>query len=537
MPWKPSHPGERPTLGWYVLDWITEHLAAPDRAEYEPYLPTREQAKFLLNFYELDHRTGRRRYRRGVISRPKGWGKSPFLSAIALAEALADVVPDGWDADGQPVGKPWASVRTPWVQIAAASEDQTRNSWDPLLEMLREGPVLDAYPGVEPMQTFVALPKGRIEFVTAAAVSREGNRPVYCSLDQTESWVPSNGGIKLAATMRRNLGKTSGSSIESPNAYLPGAGSVAEDSAEYARKIGEGKVRDSGMLYDHREWPAQTDMADRESLLEGLAFVYGDSAAAAGGWVDLERVVAEVWDPATDPQDAKRFYGNAITHAADSWLSQPEWASVAAPERAVADGEAVTLGFDGSVRDDATALAICRVEDGHVELLDAWERPDGLAGKDWQVDRAAVHTAVDAAMRRFRVVGFYADPPLWQDAVDTWTNAYGARMLVRATQARPIEWWTQRSTAMVAALERFHEAVLSGEMSHDGGSVLTRHVLNARRRMRPQGLLIGKEHPHSNRKIDGAMAAVLAYEARADAVARGFGQLRQRAGRARAHGF
>lgn len=74
MPWKPAHPGERPTLGWYVLDWITENLAAPDRSEYEPFIPTREQAEFLLNFYEVDPHTERRRYRRGVISRPKGWG-------------------------------------------------------------------------------------------------------------------------------------------------------------------------------------------------------------------------------------------------------------------------------------------------------------------------------------------------------------------------------------------------------------------------------------------------------------------------------
>ena len=37
MPWKPSEPGEVPTLGWYAIDWITQVLAAPDRAEYEPF--------------------------------------------------------------------------------------------------------------------------------------------------------------------------------------------------------------------------------------------------------------------------------------------------------------------------------------------------------------------------------------------------------------------------------------------------------------------------------------------------------------------
>jgi hypothetical protein len=282
-----------------------------------------------------------------VLSRPKGWGKSPLLAAIACAEALAPVVPAGWDSKGRPVARPWAEIRTPWIQLAAVSEDQTRNAWAPLLEMLREGPAIDEY-DVEPLDTFVNLPKGRIEFVTSAATSREGNRPNFAVLDQTEEWKPSNGGVKLAATIRRNLGKTGGASIESPNAYEPGAESVAEGSAEYAVRIAEGRARDDGLLYDHREWPPETEMSDRESLIAGLAVAYGDSAEQAGGWVDLERIAAEVYDPATNPQDARRYYGNQITHASDAWLSQPEWARCLDVTKSVSDREQITLGFDGS---------------------------------------------------------------------------------------------------------------------------------------------------------------------------------------------
>jgi hypothetical protein len=62
------------TLGWTILDWITDNLAQPDRSEYEPYVPTREQAEFILHFYEVDQTGRRRRFRRAVVSRPKGWG-------------------------------------------------------------------------------------------------------------------------------------------------------------------------------------------------------------------------------------------------------------------------------------------------------------------------------------------------------------------------------------------------------------------------------------------------------------------------------
>ena len=61
MPWKPSEPGEVPTLGWIIIDWISEYLAAPDRGEYEPFVLYPEQEDFVLRFYELDPRTGRRR--------------------------------------------------------------------------------------------------------------------------------------------------------------------------------------------------------------------------------------------------------------------------------------------------------------------------------------------------------------------------------------------------------------------------------------------------------------------------------------------
>lgn len=519
MPWRPSKPGDVPTLGWYALDWMRAVLAAPDRAEFEPFTPTPDQARFILRLYELDPVTGRRRRRRAVYSRPKGSGKSPLLGAVVLLECLADVVPDGWDAYGQPVGRPWSSLRTPWGQVMAVSEDQTRNAWTPMLEMIRNGSACDDYPGLEPMEGFINLPRGKIEPVTASAASREGNRPVICLLDQTESWTPSNGGVRLAAVARRNLGKTNGLSVEAPNAYVPGLDSVAQSSAEYARLISQGKAKDDGLLYDHREAPPETDLADRDSLLRGLAVAYGDSADVNGGWVDLERLVAEIWSPDTTVEDARQYYLNQVTHASDSWLSQPEWARCVRGD-ALRDRNVVCLGFDGSVRDDSTALVACRVSDGHLELLGCWE-PRQAVGEDQQVDRVAVDAVVEAAFERFTVVGFYADPALWQGHVDAWTGKYGDRLQVRQVQARPVEWWTNRPTAMVAALERFHSAVLNGELSHDGDSTLTAHVLNARRRMARSGVLIGKEHAKSSRKIDAAMAAVLAFECRSDAVAAG----------------
>jgi hypothetical protein len=543
MPWRgPQYEGELPTLGYLVLDWILEMLAAPDRPEYEPFVPTREQAEFILRFYELHPGTGKRRIRRGVLSRPRGWGKSPLLAAIACAEALGPVVPAGWDAAGEPVGMGWDRIRTPLVQVAAVSEDQTQNTWAPLLEMLRLGPVIDEYPGLEPLDTFVNLPRGKIDQVTSSATSRKGNKALFAVLDQTEEWTPSNGGKRLAQVMRSNAAKIGGTTLESPNAYIPGMGSVAEETAAFAKAISEGRTREDGLLWDHREAPPETDPTDRESLVAGLRYAYGDSSdhedgcvlhspPCPPGWSPIDRLVGDFWDTSNDPQVMRSDFLNQITHASDSWLSQPEWAGCSDASRIVADGETVVLGFDGSRArargvTDATALVGCRVSDGHLFLLGCWEQPEGPAGQDWRVPVLEVLASVEEAFSRFRVVGMYADPAKWEGHVADWEARWGASLQVKATRDHPIEWWMTggRSNLIVRALEKFHSAVLDKELTHDGSSVLARHVLNARRRKGRSGVQIMKEHPDSARKIDAAVASVLAWQARLDAVAKGLAE-------------
>jgi hypothetical protein len=539
MPWRPSAPGDYPTLGWIALDWISEYLAAPDRGEYEPFELTSEQAEFVLGFYRLDPVTGRRRIRRALIGRPRGWGKSPLLAALCALEGLGPVVPDGWDAEGQPVGRPWADVRTPLVQLAAVSEDQVDNTWLPLQEMLA-GPVADAYPGVEVLGTFINLPRGKIQPITSSSTSVKGAKAVFSVLDQTEEWTASNGGVKLAKTMRVNAAKIGGTTVESPNAYIPGMGSVAEASAAYAKTIREGRARSTGLLYDHREAPADTDMSDYDSLIAGLAVAYGDSAAIDGGcrihtppcerrgWVDLDRIVGEVWDPDIDPQTSRTDFLNHITHATDSWLSAPEWGGCADATRIVEPGDAITLGFDGSRKrargvTDATALIGCRLSDGHLFEIGVWEQPEGPAGDQWQIPVTQVLAAIHQAFARYRVIGMYADPAKWESHIVDLEAKYSPKLKVKASRDHPMHWWMTGGRALktVRILEEFHDAVTGRQLTHDGSSALTRHVLNARRRTSRVGVQIAKDHPDSPRKIDGAIAAVLARTCRQDAVAAG----------------
>src|SRR5690606_5154287 len=153
--------------------WET-YLRIPSGPDYgRPLRLTDEQAAFMVRWYQVDARTGRFLYRRGASRRCKGWGKPPVRAEWAIGEFCGPVVFDGWDADGRPVGKPWP---TPWVQIAACSEDQTGNTYSALYAMLADSPALDDH-GLDLGRTKVML-RGRpgcvIEPVTASAGSREG---------------------------------------------------------------------------------------------------------------------------------------------------------------------------------------------------------------------------------------------------------------------------------------------------------------------------------------------------------------------------
>lgn len=550
------------SLGWLGLAWM-EHFVVhgPGDVQGQPVTHGDEFSGFVADCYGLDE-GGRLLYDSAFFSRPKGSDKSGLGARVGLFEGLGpcrfagwaeggEVYTDPWGlgfeyvyAPGEPMGRP---VTTPFIRCMATEEGQTGNVYDSIFYNLRDVDApLSAVPGVDAGLTRVFLPHGgEITPSTASSSAKDGGKETFVVFDESHLYnTPEL--RRMYATVTRNLRKRKRGAgtwfLETTTMFAPGQESVAESTYEMAEALRE-RAEDGArrhkrlrerLLYDH-SWGECDDLTDEAALRAAIAEAYGEALA----WIDLDAIVDAFYDPRNDPHDSRRFFLNARTSASDAWLDSGEWAACADPAKSIADGEAVTLGFDGSVREDSTALVVCRVSDGHLELVSVgdrvacWEKPRD-AGPDWQVDREEVDAAVQIAMERWRVVGFYADPPYWADYLDRWQSAYGPRMRVKATVSRPLEWWTNRPKAMVAALGRLYEAVRSGEMSHDGGATLTRHVLNARRRLSTAGTLIAKEHPGSARRIDAAIAATLAYEARADAVAIGLDRPRKAR---RAHGF
>src|SRR4029079_9847087 len=191
--------------------------------------------------------------------------------------------------------------------------------------------------------------------------------------------------------------------------------SIAERTHARARAILDGRVRESRLLFDHREAPAEVDLADKGEVLTALAEVYGPFSAQ----MDLDGIVEnEFWNVEKDVEDSRRYFFNQPTAARDAWLTHPDWAACADATRVVADKDTIVMFFDGSKNDDATGLVGCRVEDGHLFVLGCWEKPE--RADDWEVPRAEVDLAVRQAFDRFDVVAFYADVREFEQYIDDW---------------------------------------------------------------------------------------------------------------------
>lgn len=523
------------SLGWLAVWWIESFVVhGPGDVEGQPIVHGDEYTGFIVDCYSLDDEGGRL-VDSSFISRPKGCNKSGLAAEIALFEALGPCRFDGWAKGGEtfkylgreyvyepgePMGRP---VRYPMVRIMATEEDQTGNTYDMIYLNLTEGPLsqLKAY-GLDAGKTRTLLPEGgEIMPSSSGAASKDGGKETFVVFDETHLY-NTNALRSMYKTVSRNLVKRRKSAgtwyIETTTMYAPGEDSVAEHTYEYAQAIAAGKTKRSRMLYDHR-WGDIKDLRVEDDLRKAITEAYGDALE----WVSLEGVVDDILDIRRDESESRRYFLNALTEASNAWLS-PELISMNVSDQILFPGEQITLGFDGALTKDSTALVGCRVSDGHLFTIALEECPDGPAAREWMVDTELIDARVREAFEQYEVVGFFADPPYWQEYIDEWEREFGEVLQIKANNRSPIKWWTKRDTQMSQALDRLKTALKLSTTSLADDPDMRRHFLNAREWNRRGGSVIGKETKNSPRKIDLAMAATLAFEARAHYLAENVGE-------------
>lgn len=445
---------------------------------------------------------------RALLVCPKGSAKTEFIAALVLFLLAGPSLPT---PDG-PVMR-----RSPNIPVAAGSWDQANKLFGNAATNMAKGTADSPSPLAEFVECFDAEiqlkdGQGSLYRVAAVAGTNDGGLPTAGAADEIHEWtgrkervhlVLFQGMEKRANCLELNITTPDDADPESLLGKM-----VAE-----AEKVATGEVVDPSLYYLHygtdpkRPITGDDGALDPELLFEALC------DATPADWLgedDLRARAGSLIRKGYPVHEIRRYWLGAFARGGGHWLPEGAWEARRHPARMgwPPDGTEVVLAFDGSYRRDSTAIVGCTLG-GHLFVVEAWERPDD-AGPRWKVPRTDVKRVMAEAMERWSVVELAPDPPGWADEIESWEATYGDVV---------VEFPTNQTARMEPACTRFYASVAGGDedeaampLTHDDDPRLARHLRNAVTKRTRGGDVITKESLDSPRKIDIAIAAVVAFD-------------------------
>lgn len=517
-----------PTLGPQVESLIEDcTIFGPGSLKGQPAKLDAEKRAALYRMYEVypqGHRfAGRRRFKRCGISWRKGLAKTEFMAWVAFAELHPDgpVRCDGFDADGQPVGRP---VADPYIPMLAVTAEQVEElAYGALYVMVTEGPDADLFDATN--DRIIRLSSsgradGKAVPLSNSPGSRDGARTTFQCFDEPHRLILPRQ-VAAHETMVANLEKRV---AEDPwGLYVGTAGeigeaSVAEGLHDEARMIADGEIEAPQLFYFHREAGTGHDLESFDQRVAAVSEATGPVGEYGPGQFES---IARQWDrPSADKAYLERVWLNRWVKSARQAFDVKRWATLGTAEQ-VKPGAFITWGFDGARYRDATAFVLTDIATGAQRPWAMWERPlDAPDG--WEVPPDQVVAALDEIHERFQVWRGYYDPFHWAEQMKSAAGRYGDTVVV--------EWRTNRTLQMAWAVRRYRDAQTAGDVTWSPADPLAdrfaAHVGAAGRQdvnhwddNGERLFILSKIHP--DRKFDAAMAGCLSWEARLDALKAG----------------
>lgn len=516
-----------PTLGPQIVEFLEDcAVYGPGSLKGQPYKVDPEFKAQLYRAYEVYPRghqfAGRRRFKRVGISCRKGLAKTEKMALVSYAELHPDgpVRCDGFDARGNPVGRP---VADPYIPLLAFSKEQVEElAYGALMVIVQEGPeahLFDA--GMDRILRLDARGRadGKCVPLAGSPNARDGARTTFQGLDEPHRlYLPRL--IQAHETMTANLAKRA---MEDPwtlyvgTAGEPGQGSVQEMVHQEAELIAQGEIDDPQLCYFHREAGPGYDLDVLEQRVAAVIEATGPIGEYGPGQF---RDIARQWErPGADKSYLERVWLNRWTRSDEQAFDVKRWDELST-EEPIPFGAFVAAGFDGARFRDSTAIVLTDFATGRQQLWAIWERP--LDVDEWEVPEEEVTAAWAEIQSRFVLWNCYGDPPHWTETFGSWAARWPDHFE---------EWWTNRTSHMSRAVRGYGEAMASGAVKHvlrPGNPVdeaFDRHIAAAGRKDvnlwdGDQRLFVLKKI-HEDRKFDGAMAGCLSWTAYLDGVKSG----------------
>jgi phage terminase large subunit-like protein len=275
-----------------------------------------------------------------------------------------------------------------------------------------------------------------------------------------------------------------------------GKDSIAYDLYQYGQKIARGEIVDPTFFMAWYEAPHDADHRDVESWK--LANPGYDDICAAS---DFESAVLR-----TPESEFRTKRCNQWVSSQSAWLPAGAWDKLAGDFK-ISPDEDYVLGFDGSYASDSTALVVCTLpKDDNlpkVALVRTWEKNFGVDDDSWRVPMDEVkQSIIDYVQNYPNVREIACDPYRWAQMMQD-LDEMGLPI---------VEYKTNLLNLMIPATQKVFDAVVEGKLIHDGNPSLSRHIDNCIVKTDHRGQRVTKEHSNSNKKIDNAIAFIIAYD-------------------------
>lgn len=403
------------------------------------------------------------RPRQAVVSMPRGNGKTQLAAVLACYGLFAD----------EQVG---AQVLT-----VASDERQARHVFNACKRMIELEPRLAEQVQVFQDRIFVPCTDSTLAPLPAEPAALQGWDPTLCVVDELHVVGEATWEAMSLAAGKRETSLTL--AISTP---------AADTESVMWKLVSYGREHPDDGAFVLVEFAAPDGCAiDDEAAWEA-------GNPALGDFLHLDAVRATL--KTTREAAFRRYRLGQWVGQVDRWLPWGAWEAIGDPDRLVLFGERVWLAFDGSASGDSTALVGCTA-DGHLWVEGLWEADDDPL---WRVPREEVGAVVDEAMVKYDVVELACDPWGWRSEIEGWAKRHGRR--------RVVEFNTGAAQRMAPATDRLFQAVVTGNCSHDGDERMAAHFGNAVAKPTPLGDLVSKDKKGSPRKIDAAVAAIVAFE-------------------------
>jgi len=275
-----------------------------------------------------------------------------------------------------------------------------------------------------------------------------------------------------------------------------GRDSICYDLYQYGQKVARKEVEDKTMFMAW--WEASEELDHKNPETWKLANPgFGDLNSEE----DFESAVKR-----TPEAEFRTKRTNFWASSQTAWLPAGAW-DACAGDITISPEDDIILGFDGSFSGDASVIVAATIpkedEPVKVSLVKAWEKDPRIHDDLWRVNIAEVEqTIIDYCAEHPNVREIACDPFRWQRSME-----------VLQDKGLPIvEFPSTSPRRMVPACQKTMDAIVENRLVHDGDGLLTRHIENAQTKIDNIGVRIVKDNRNSPRKIDGAVAMVIAVD-------------------------